>query len=263
MSCMDIEQTAPVDISSEPVPLYAGMHVPSKSNDLEQVAPGIFVSKRAIEAAVKGTEPETDHDLLWEKARKAWQEIKDDITVSKEIVDKLAADAAANRIRAQESGRLMQQAVERQNDPALFVDVTAMRSIDAAERALRVKGSHPTSDVHPVDLTGVLNDVRPLYEASIDAIVSIIGCRFHQEADDMPRRVMFAVPAATDGTSCDMHRYVRLGALPEELQDVINATMSAGAGFAWDGDEEIMRLLRRINKLRDKVSSLLQRQCKA
>lgn len=263
MSCMDIEQTAPTDISPKPVPLCSGMQVPSKSDDLVQVVPGIFVSKRVIGEAVKGTAPEADHDLLWEKARKAWQEIRDDIAVSKEIVDKLAADAGADRMRAQESGRLMQQAVERQSDSALFVDVTAMRSIDAAERVLRVKGSHPASDVHPVDLTGVLNDVRPLYEASIDEIVPIIGCRHHQDADDMPLRVMFAVPAATDDTSCDIHRYVRLGALPEELQDVINATMSARSGFAWDGDEEIMRLLRRINRLRDKVSSLLERQRKA
>ncbi len=134
----------------------------------------------------------------------------------------LEASAAANAALRAEAQKALETDVERQQDKAVqFVDVTAQPPVAAAKRVLSVKELHPEWEVEPVDLSGTLEGVKPLREVTVDQVTYIVQCANPQLEEDLPDRLRFVVPAFTPGDDPTMHAYVRLEALPTEVQAVV------------------------------------------
>ena len=201
--------------------------------DLEEVAPGVFVSRKVIAAAVACTPDQPDEAAeYWNKVdgrvKRLYREAREDLAVSHQIVEALTSQASAREHRKSDAERAMERAVEREQDKSLqFVDVTDRGPAAAAKRVLNVKDSHPEWELEPVDLAGALDDVQPLREATVDVVTYLIRCSRPMDDEELPARLNFIVSdrKADPESPPKLHPYVQLARLPKEVQAVVRTCM--------------------------------------
>lgn len=210
-----------------------GLNVPMVHDDHEEVIPGVFVSRKAIAAVTNGSrDGREESNERWARVRQRWQEMKDDIDVSRQIVRSLETTAAATL--AQRAEKKATAANGAPCDKLIqFVDVTAKAPIDAASCVLDAQSTWPGCEVQPIDLTNALSAVAPLRENSVDQVTFLIQCVEPQQEDELPNRICFSVPSFVPGNDPTLHTYVRLDSLPKEVRSVVRSCLDLLAGRHW------------------------------
>lgn len=211
----------PHPFALEVTPMSDPTGTPMPMPNLTEVIPGVFVSQKVIDDVTKGTAPRLMHE------NKYWKDIKDDVAIGRQIAESLEKTASIRVMLKAETDLALERATVIEQDRRIaFIDVTDRPPVAAAKRIINATQSHSGWEVEPIDLTGVLDDVKPLREVTVDEVTYVIKCAYPQADDDMPNRMMFAVPEATDNESkTTLHTYVRLGALPKEVQTVVKTCL--------------------------------------
>lgn len=227
-------------------------NVPYAEEDFVEVVPGVKFAKRLVGYATKGASDAVERREVEAVAKREadYAEIKADLEIASKITESLAEQIAQRKQNKEAALEILGEAIARQYDGQLaFIDITNNPAKVAAEKVLSFKEKHPGCDVEPVDLTDALKGVSPLKETNLDEVTYIMHCHRHQDVDDLPARVRFAIPslpAEGKETTYELHAYVQLEALPPELQAVVETYIRIVGGNS----------MLNFDKLREQIAAL-------
>jgi len=260
-----------------------------------EVEPGIKVAKHLIDESTSHPEPGTDprdHDSHYNEQKKErsrqlsqlHEDLRKDLEISKKVTASIVEKQMIGLKLKDNAESMLSDSLQRQRDKAVaFVNVTDERPKDAARRVLRTKDAHPEWEVEPIDLTGVLDDTKPLVEHHIEALHPIMHVKKHADTDSLPEEIRFAVPSVSlpvkegvmdDGTyvvpgstpdvTYDLQRYVHLDSMPDELKSVIRLYLSMRRGTAMNVTKYFKEAVEKLHdvsqKLPDDASDKLPRK---
>jgi len=244
-----------------------GLFVRKTPLEFIEVEPGIKIAKHLIDDATSHDDRgEGPQDALpvgrAEKKRQTLaqaqlhEDVKKDLEISKKVTASIIEKQMIGVKLKDNAESMLSDSLQRQRDKAVaFINVTDEQPSVAARRVLRTKDAHPEWEVEPIDLTGILDDTKPLVEHHIEALHPIMHVKKHADTDSMPEEIRFAVPTgevpvnesimSDDGTmhvpTCmvpistpdvtyDLQRYVHLDSMPDELKSVVKLYLSMRRG---------------------------------
>lgn len=167
-------------------------------------------------------------------------DIEEDLKISKRIVESMIEKKVVEESQREAAASLLAGALQRERDKeVLFVPVSGMDPRAAAQRVMKLKSEY--TEVEPVDLTGVLDDVNPICELHIERLQGIMNVKKALDLDaGVPDEIRFVIPnvdlpapSETDPNDLKfaMTRYVHFDSMPTELQDVVRAYLSLRRGM--------------------------------
>jgi hypothetical protein len=204
--------------------------------DVEDIQSPVSIHPRLVEEATcspsRGETPKGEE--CWRKLaginnQKTHDDMKEFIDLSKKVVESLIGNKTVQQHMEDDALQIMSDAISRERDKEIaFVPVSGLDPREAAKRVIRLKDEY--TDVEPVDLTGVLDDVNPICDLHIDKLQPIMHVKKTCLDEDLPDEIVFAVPnidlpAPSETDPSDIRfanvRYVYLDSMPKELKTVV------------------------------------------
>ena len=212
----------------------------------EDIQSPVEIHPSLIEAATcapsRGEVPHADRrwrELAGLKQKVLMDDVERDLKISKKIVESMIEKKVIESHRKEAALQIMSDAVQRERDKeTVFVPVTGLDPRQAAQRVIRLKDEY--TDVEPVDLTGVFDDVNPISDLHIEKLQGIMNVKKAVTLDGVPDEIRFVIPnidlpapSETDPEDIKfaMTRYIHLDSMPTELQSVVRAYLSLRRGI--------------------------------
>jgi len=242
----------------------------------EDITPPIELHPRLVDVATSGPSrlngPDTRNQLdVARRVQQLHDDVTEDLRISKKIVESMIEEKVVDESQRMAATEIMSQAIARECDKAIvFAPVSGLEPFSAAKRVIKLKTVY--SDVEPVDLTGVLDDVNPVCDTNIDKLERIMNVKKTCNDDDLPDEIRFVIPSAdiqqpfinNDDVVFATERYVHMDSMPAELQRVVLTYLSlrrgSGAHSIRSRKMKIQAFMDSINSLRDSTAKTLDNE---